>query len=867
VRTFDNAGNYSAPVTLFTAKYDGTPPTAPADVVDNASDWSNNLTPTFSWSASADSLSGVAGYYYSTSLSPDVFTTSTSVTLGVQPDGSQTFYVRAVDNTGNNSVISNHTFNISTGIPKNPDFPAAESGGMVSGVWQNTDNTPHFTWSGAADTEGGLKGYSVYWGTDPAGEPGTSFGQAAAAYDPGPFSGAYYLRVRTFNNANNYSAPVTLFIAKYDATPPGNPTSCAEAGGAADNGWQNSVSTPVFTWSGASDAGGSGIAGYDYYWGMDPGGTAYNHTVSAGYVPPAVADGVYYLRVRTLDVLGNASAWATIFTFRLDTAVPSKPVVSSVSHPQNTPTASGNAIFSWTASSDPGGSGIARYSYVLDHTADSAVGASTETADTSLSLSSVPDGTWWLHVRGIDLAGNGSEAARYKFIVDTTSPTFTLGTSKSPARQETITVTLLASEPLRQQPAVSVTQNGQDTPAAVAMTTSDNVLWIGSYTVLSGYDGTAVLNVTGVDIAGNTGTRAGSFQADTTGPAASLALLPGASLKTGQFMVSLTINDASAITAPPVLSYSSPGKQPVAVRLRGSDSIWTGIGFIESVMSTGTASFSFSAVDAAGNVGTSISAGGTFQIDTSVSGTAGGTVENSDGTTLVVRPGAYSGDLVVNISPCDRTLYDISAANTNSPAVTTVASQNLCREFSAHDAATGSEVSRFGSPVTLTIDYPDVDNDGFVDGTSIRDRDLRLYWLDSATKRWEEVAGWTADHAAHMLSASVSHFSIYSIMASMPSPVAYPVPWKPGSGGKFDSATVPGCGSGLIFANLPSGTEIRIYNYSGDLVREFAVASSDNHCKAWNGENGSGRAAASGIYLAVIKTPSGKTVRKLAVER
>ena len=96
---------------------------------------------------------------------------------------------------------------------------------------------------------------------------------------------------------------------------------------------------------------------------------------------------------------------------------------------------------------------------------------------------------------------------------------------------------------------------------------------------------------------------------------------------------------------------------------------------------------------------------------------------------------------------------------------------------------------------------------------------------------------------------------------------AYPVPWKPGEGGRFDSANVVGCGSGLIFDRLTTESTIRIYNVVGDLVRELKAAPPDNGCKVWDGRNDSGMEVASGIYIAIIQGGGSKSVKKLAIER
>ena len=96
---------------------------------------------------------------------------------------------------------------------------------------------------------------------------------------------------------------------------------------------------------------------------------------------------------------------------------------------------------------------------------------------------------------------------------------------------------------------------------------------------------------------------------------------------------------------------------------------------------------------------------------------------------------------------------------------------------------------------------------------------------------------------------------------------AYPVPWKPYSGGKYDSASVVGCGTGIIFDHLIGDGTIRIYSMLGDNVREIGFLSGDNGCKSWDGKNSNGRDVASGIYIAIIKSTRGKAVKKMAIER
>ncbi len=110
-----------------------------------------------------------------------------------------------------------------------------------------------------------------------------------------------------------------------------------------------------------------------------------------------------------------------------------------------------------------------------------------------------------------------------------------------------------------------------------------------------------------------------------------------------------------------------------------------------------------------------------------------------------------------------------------------------------------------------------------------------------------------------------SYFALFAqLAADINSARAYPVPWRPGSGGKFDS---PAGTYGMVFDNLADRTEIRIFTITGRLVRELKVTAADLGFKVWDGRNASGLKAASGVYLAHIKSGSHIKILKIAVER
>jgi len=148
------------------------------------------------------------------------------------PVGTHTLYVYAHSVRNNNWFFQSRTVivDVDTVPPHNPT--AVDPGFMVSqpgcptngnNCWQNVENDPNFTWSGAWDARSGILGYYYYWGDSQIGDPTTW--TTSSGFDPGPItdptgSATYYLRVRTEDTQHNISQPETLYILKYDGSPP-----------------------------------------------------------------------------------------------------------------------------------------------------------------------------------------------------------------------------------------------------------------------------------------------------------------------------------------------------------------------------------------------------------------------------------------------------------------------------------------------------------------------------------------------------------------------------------------------------------------------------------------------------------------------
>jgi hypothetical protein len=232
------------------------------------------------------------------------------------------------------SVISGVNFiyppnSIDITKPNNPSSVTSSS--HIPSQW-SANTVVTVSWTGATDPGNpttGIGGYSWAWTQDANTVPDTqqeSDENTSQTNSPPLATGkSWYFHSRARDKSNNWADGATHYGPFWiDANDPSNP-SVQETHGAAD-AWQNFVNDPAFTWSGASDGNGSGIAFYTFYWGGSPGGIPVTQTTQTSFDPPAPcgASGVctQYLRLKTTDVSGRSSQSQTLYTFRYDGQMP-----------------------------------------------------------------------------------------------------------------------------------------------------------------------------------------------------------------------------------------------------------------------------------------------------------------------------------------------------------------------------------------------------------------------------------------------------------------------------------------------------------------------------------------------------------------
>ena len=231
-------------------------------------------------------------------------------------------------------------------------------------------------------------------------------------------------------------------------------------------------------------------------------------------------------------------------------------------------------------------------------------------------------GVWHYVVVSVDAVGNVSAVSNDASATsDATTPHAVIDIEPlSPVSDGTIDVNLVASKNLAGTPSLTLTLPGAADPIDVTLapvpeaplTEFDGVFVIPEGTP----SGTATFAWAGEDPNGNVGTAidsGGTFVVDADGPIATITFDPPSPLVVGDTTITVTLNEA-APTAP-TLSITPNGGAAIPITLTGSDATWTGTFTVTGDTGEGTATLAYSSEDALENVGTTIAAGGTVEID------------------------------------------------------------------------------------------------------------------------------------------------------------------------------------------------------------------------------------------------------------
>ncbi|WP_052745221.1 DNRLRE domain-containing protein [Streptomyces sp. WM6386] len=334
-------------------------------------------------------------------------------TVAVLAPGNYKWRARASDGTDTGAWSAWQTFTVDTTVPSTPTITSTSH--PSASAWYDATA---FAGTLAATDASGVTGYAVKLDQSPTTAAGTAVTQTGTAVSwSGRADGTWWVHAAARDKAGLWS-PTRHFGFNVDTTAPGAPGGLVSATHPmTTSAYANR--TASFSWSAPADL--SGAAGYTVA--VDR--TADTLPATTGTVQTSTnlsttvdADGTWYLHVRAKDKAGNWSSTAAHLPFRVDMTLPPSPVISSSTHPDQTDAyKSGDFSATWTA---PSGAS-AGYSIVVDGTADTVPDSTAEATVTSYATTRT-EGTWYLHVRGIDAGGTGGATSHYRFTVDTTAP-------------------------------------------------------------------------------------------------------------------------------------------------------------------------------------------------------------------------------------------------------------------------------------------------------------------------------------------------------------------------------------------------------------------------------------------------------------
>jgi M6 family metalloprotease-like protein len=214
----------------------------------------------------------------------------------------------------------------------------------------------------------------------------------------------------------------------YDTAPPTSFASLSIGSPNGTNGWY--VTAPAVTLT-KNDSGGA----IRYKWSAGASWTAYA-------VPVTAPEGVSRLYFSSVDDAGNVEATRTL-DFSVDTAAPVNPTLTSITHTIGATSTAGTFKATFTGATDAA-SGVNGYSYVFSHSATSTGGmlANLPSSVTTLTAD-LTSGTWYLHVRTVDAAGNWSGTVHSgPYIVAMPAPagTFTIDANAGYTNNRTLSI-------------------------------------------------------------------------------------------------------------------------------------------------------------------------------------------------------------------------------------------------------------------------------------------------------------------------------------------------------------------------------------------------------------------------------------------
>ncbi len=374
-------------------RYDATPPTTVATYQGPAGTAGWYRGPVTVMLTATDAHSGVAQIYYRVNAAAWVTTTQTTVNIALTAPDKHVIEYGSADAAGNVEASQRTTVRIDDAPPSAPLNLRAEPAG-----WQRF-NSFRLTWRAPLD-QSGIAGAYVRFGDAPAqGDDGDFF--PAAEMIEGlqvPAAGQHTVYVWLRDGAGNADPTSAVALADalwYDGEPP--VTTVTRTGAQGRGGWY--IGPVAFTLQAADDTSGAADTRYQINDAPWVSGQSFSLT----------ADGVYTVRVASVDVAGNVEP-TQVFELALDQAAPIARLSALSRYQPRT-----RFTVSWAGFDPAPGSGLAAFDVLVR---DGYNGVWQNWLSGIQSTSSTFEGqrghTYFFHVSARDAAGNQQPFTGYQ---------------------------------------------------------------------------------------------------------------------------------------------------------------------------------------------------------------------------------------------------------------------------------------------------------------------------------------------------------------------------------------------------------------------------------------------------------------------
>jgi len=147
---------------------------------------------------------------------------------------------------------------------------------------------------------------------------------------------------------------------------------------------------------------------------------------------------------------------------------------------------------------------------------------------------------------------------------------------------------------------------------------------------------------------------------------------------------------------------------------------------------------------------------------------------------------------------------------------------------------------RFNKPVEIGLLYLDLNDDGKVDGTDFDEKKLSVFWYDDIN--WRNLKS-AVDDKKNLVICKTNHFTYFGVF---PIGSLTKDDYKPKE--KIITPNNDGINDVAHFDSIPDGTEIKIYNLKGKIVRKITQVPYE-----WNGKDEDGNDLEVGPYIYQFK--------------